>query len=65
MKNTEVQMLIQLRQFAIEAYNQIEGAGNPMAQMRAQDGAYTLSSIIKSLDDVIKPYVQIKKEMKK
>tara|TARA_B100000131_G_scaffold213207_1_gene204982 strand:- start:5369 stop:5551 length:183 start_codon:yes stop_codon:yes gene_type:complete len=60
MKDKEVQMLIQLREFARQEFENIEGKGNPVAQMRAQDAAYTLSSIVKSLDDVLKQYVTIK-----
>ena len=57
MSDKEVQMLVQLREFAREAYNQIEGKGNPLAQMRAQDAGYTLSSIVKSLYEVLESYV--------
>ena len=60
MKQKEIKMLIQLREFAREAFDQIEGKGNPIAQIRSQDAAYTLSSIVKSLDDVLEPYVEIK-----
>ena len=60
MTQKEVQMLIQLREFAREAFEGIEGKGNPMAVMRSQDGAWTLSSIVKSLDEVLKPHVTIK-----
>jgi len=59
MKSKEVQMLVQLRAYAIEEFEKIEGKGNPLAQMRAQDAAYALSSIVKSLDDVLKPHVTI------
>ena len=59
MNQKEVQMLIQLREFARQEFQQIEGKGNPLAQLRAQDAAYTLSSIVKSLDEVLKPYVTI------
>ena len=57
MSDTEVKMLVQLREFARQAYEQIEGKGNPMAQMRAQDAGYTLSSIVKSLDELLHDYV--------
>jgi len=60
MNNKEVQMLVQLREFAREAFEKIEGKGNPLAQMRAQDAAYTLSSVVKSLDDVLKSHVTIR-----
>jgi len=62
MKPNEVQMLIQLREFARQEFDKIEGKGNPLAQMRAQDAAWTLSSVVNSLDDVLKPYVQIQQK---
>ena len=57
MTNKEVQMLVQLRSFAIEAFDKVEGKGNPIAMMKSQDAAYTLSSIVKSLDEVLRDYV--------
>jgi len=60
MSDKEVKMLVQLREFAREEFEKIEGKGNPMAQMRAQDAAWTLSSIVKSLDDVLKSHVSIR-----
>tara|TARA_R110001583_G_scaffold149216_1_gene301125 strand:+ start:368 stop:550 length:183 start_codon:yes stop_codon:yes gene_type:complete len=60
MKKQEVQMLIQLREFAIQNFNTLEGKHSPMAMMRVQDAAYVLSSVVKSLDDVLKPHVTIK-----
>ena len=60
MSDKEVKMLVQLREFAREEFEKIEGKGNPMAQMRAQDAAWTLSSIVKSLDDVLRPHVSIR-----
>ena len=59
MTTKEVQMLIQLREFARQAFDGVEGKGNPMAMMRSQDAAYTLSSIVKSLDEVLAPHVTI------
>lgn len=59
MNQKEIQMLAQLREFARQEFDSIEGKGNPLAQMRAQDAAYTLSSIVKSLDEVLKSYVTI------
>ena len=60
MEDKEVQMLVQLREFARQQWNQLEGKGTPMAMMRVQDAAWTLSSIVKSLDDVLKKHVTIK-----
>jgi hypothetical protein len=60
MNKKEIQMLVQLREFTRNQYEQIEGKGNPVAQMRAQDAAWSLSSIVKSLDEVLASYVTIK-----
>ena len=60
MNKKEVQMLIQLRQFSIQEFEKIEGKGNPLAQMRAVDAAWTLETVIKSLDDILKNHVTIK-----
>ena len=57
MKQKEVQMLIQLREFARQEFEKIEGKGNPLSTMRAMDAGYTLSSVVKSLDEVLGPYV--------
>ena len=59
MNQKEVQMLVQLREFTRQEFDKIEGKGNPLAQMRAQDAAYALSSVVKSLDEVLKTYVTI------
>tara|TARA_R100000008_G_C3522933_1_gene135018 strand:- start:492 stop:674 length:183 start_codon:yes stop_codon:yes gene_type:complete len=60
MENKEVQMLVQLREFARQEWNQLEGKGSPLAQMRVQDAAWALSSIVKSLDEVLAKHVTIK-----
>ena len=60
MNEKEVKMLIQLREFVREEFDKIEGKGNPMAVCRAQDMAWALSSVVQSLDDVLRPHVTIK-----
>ena len=60
MTQKEIQMLIQLREFTIKSFQALEGKENPLAMMRAQDAAYTLSSIVKSLDEILKSHVRIK-----
>ena len=60
MTQKEIEMLVQLREFARKEFTKIEGKGNPMAQMRVQDAAQTLSSVVKSLDDVLKNHVEIR-----
>ena len=62
MNNEEVKMLVQLREYARQEFDKIEGKGNPSAQMRAQDAAWTLSSVVKSLDDILAKYVKIGNE---
>ncbi len=62
MNNEEVKMLVQLREYARQEFDKIEGKGNPIAQMRAQDAAWTLSSVVKSLDDILAKYVKIGNE---
>jgi hypothetical protein len=59
MSDKEIKMLVQLREYARQEFDRIEGKGNPLAQMRAQDAAYALSSVVQSLDDILKKYVQI------
>jgi len=59
MTQKEVQMLIQLREFARKEFDKLEGKGNPMAMMKVQDSAWILSSVVQSLDDVLKAYVTI------
>ena len=61
MSEKEVRMLVRLREFARQEFEKLEGKGNPVAQMRVQDAAYTLSSVVKSLDDLLKNYVTIKR----
>lgn len=60
MNNTEVQMLIKLREFAREQFSALEGKTSPLAQMKVQDTAWILSSIVNSLDDVLKKHVEFK-----
>ena len=60
MTDKEVQMLGKLREFAREQYEAIDGKQSPMAMMPAQQAAYSLSSIVKSLDDVLKGKIKFK-----
>jgi hypothetical protein len=59
MKKQDIHMLVQLREFTRKEFDQIEGRHNPIAQMSARDTARILSSIVKSLDEVLSPYVTI------
>ena len=57
MKQKEVEMLVQLREFARKEFDKIEGKGNPLAQTLALDSAQVLSTIVKSLDEVLRGHV--------
>jgi hypothetical protein len=58
MSKKEIQMLVQLREFARQAYEDVPGKHNPLSQMLSRDAAYALSSVVNSLDDVLKNHVQ-------
>ena len=60
MTKKEVDMLIKLREFVRDRLNSLDGKTSPLAQMKVQDTARTLSSIVNSLDDVLKDHVQFK-----
>ncbi len=60
MNTKEVEMLIKLREFTREQYESLDGKTSPLAQMKVQDAAWMLSSIVNSLDDVLKDHVQFK-----
>lgn len=57
MKQKEVEMLVQLREFARKEFDKIEGKGNPLAQTLALDAAKVLSTVVKSLDEVLRGHV--------
>ena len=59
MTKKEVQMLVQLREYARQAYEDVPGKHNPLSQMLARDAAYALSSIVKSLDELLNDHVQV------
>ena len=58
MTKKEVDMLVQLREFVRNQYDSLDGKTSPLAQTKVQDVAWTLSSIVNSLDDVLKNHVQ-------
>jgi len=57
MTNEETNRLVQLRTFVIEAYQTLDGRGEPASVVKQTDVAHTLESIIKSIDDLLKGYV--------
>ena len=60
MTKNEVDMLIKLREFTRQQYDTLDGKTSPLAQMKVQDTAWMLSSIVNSLDDVLKGHVEFK-----
>ena len=61
MNKKEVEKLIKLREFVRGEFNSLEGKTSPLAQVKVQDVAWTLSSIVNSLDDVLKDHVEFRR----
>ena len=58
MKKEEVKRLAELRKHIIGFYNSIEGADSAgTAVMKSADVAYFCETLVKSTDDILKPYV--------
>ncbi len=60
MNKKEVEMLVKLREFTRQQFDSLDGKTSPLAQMKVQDVAWMLSSVVNSLDDVLKNHVQFK-----
>jgi hypothetical protein len=60
MTKKEIDMMVKLREFVREQFNSLDGKTSPLAQMKVQDGAWILSSIVNSIDDVLKGHVEFK-----
>ena len=60
MNKKEIEMLIKLREFTRKQFDSLDGKTSPLAQMKVQDAAWMLSSIVNSLDDILKDHVQFK-----
>ena len=58
MKEKDITMLVQLREFVRNEFERLDGKGNTMAMMKTTDTANTFSTIIKSLDEVLKSHVK-------
>ena len=54
MDKQKLNMLLQLRKWVIEQHNALDGAGNPQSLCKQTDVAEMLSSVIKSIDDIVK-----------
>ena len=61
MNKKEVEKLIKLREFVRGEFNSLVGKTSPLAQVKVQDVAWTLSSIVNSLDDVLKDHVEFRR----
>ena len=59
MENSEVKKLIQLRQYIIERYSTIDGKDTNLGVMPSKEVALTYESIIRSIEDLLEPHVQI------
>jgi len=58
MKPSEISKLVQLRKYVIEAYNSLDGSSSPgTALIKQADVAYTLESVVRSLDDLLNNHV--------
>lgn len=57
MENKTQEMLLQLRKFVIDAHNSLDGAGVALATVEQAKVATTFSSIIKSIEEVLKDHV--------
>jgi hypothetical protein len=57
MKSQDIEKLAQLRQYVIDCHDSLDGKGVNTSVVKQADIAYEFSSIIKSLDDVLSPYV--------
>ena len=59
MENSEIQKLIQLRQYVIERYNTIDGKDTNLAVTPSREVALTYESIIRSIEDLLESHVNI------
>jgi len=62
MDNEKAQMLLELRKYVIDAHNSLDGKGQSLAQIEQSKVAYTFSSIIKSIEDVLKDHITFTNE---
>ena len=60
MDDNQVKMIIQLRKYVINAFNSVQEKSEPSALMKQSEVAVTLSTIIQSMDDILKTTGKIK-----
>jgi hypothetical protein len=58
MNEKDITMLVQLREYVRKEFEKLDGKGNTMAMMKTSDAANTFSSVVKSLDEVLKKHVK-------
>ena len=58
MKEKEIKRLVRLRQHIINYYNSLEGKGEPSAVTKTSDVALFCESVIRSADDILRPFVK-------
>ncbi len=58
MKEQEVKRIVALREHLINYYNSLEGKREPSAVTKTSDIAIFCESVIRSADDILKPYVK-------
>ena len=59
MENTDIQKLIQLRQYVIERYTTLDGKDTNLAVTSTKEVALAFESIIRSIEDVLSSHITI------
>jgi hypothetical protein len=62
MKEKEINQLVELRSYVISFYNTIESPAEPSSLIKSSDVAYTCESIVRSMDDILKQYVNFSRD---
>jgi len=63
MNDTDIQKLVQLRKYAINSYNNLDGRDAPAtAVVKQTEVAHTLETIVASIDDLIKEHVSFQEQ---
>ena len=57
MNQKDVQKLLELRAHVISFYNSLENPAGPTSMMKTSDVAHQCETIVKSMEDVLKKYV--------
>ena len=65
MQNSDVQKLIQLRQYIIERYGSLDAKDTNLAVTPTKEVALTYESIIRSIEDILAAHVTITRQIEK